>query len=487
MGRTRSCAVLALICLTGFVTTLDNTVINVALPSVQRDLDLSVKDLEWVATSYVLSFGTLLLAGGRLADLLGRRSVLATGITVFTAASVLAGLAGSGGALIAARTVQGMGAALVIPAALAVVTIDLPRHRRAMAVGVWTAALAVALALGPVVGGVVTERWSWNWVFLLNLPFGAVTLLLVLAVPAAVRRPERSLLRVMDLPGVLLSAVCLYALTYGLVEGGTRGFGVSPVPEFLAVAAAAGLVFLAVEARTFLPMVDLGVFRSRSLSGGTAVQVLWGIGVNGVFFFTALYLQQILGFTPTEAGLAFLPLAGALLLTTPAAEKLSGLLGAHRVIALGLALVGAGLLLLSGAGQHATYGSLQPGLVCIGVGSALTTPLTVRSLAEVPESRTGMASGIVSAAREISGVFGVVLVGVVLTRRERAGLADGLSPHAAFLDGYDTGLRLAAGLVLAGALVTLATLGRPGRHRRPYRHRRPVAAPAVPATTLPRT
>ncbi|WP_212747319.1 MFS transporter [Streptomyces montanus] len=604
MGRARLFALLFLLTLTGFITTLDNTVINVALPTVQRELGLSVTDLEWVASSYVLSFGALLLPGGRLTDLFGRRSVLTVGIVVFTAASAAASLADSGGTLIAARTVQGVGAALVIPASLAVVAADLPARRRSMAIGLWTAALAVALALGPVVGGFVTQQWSWGWVFALNVPFGLIALLLIPSVPAratgtgtgagaetaagsgagaaagseararasaepgAVARvgsgsepgpasdaragasaepaagtpawaeagqpgpkprhrglsptgasetarqaeagsgaepgpgpgsgpgpgpgpgpgfgpgpaPRR---RGLDLPGVLFCVVALYLLTYGLVRGGEHGFGAAPVPLCLGVSAVAACVFLVVEARSARPLVELGLLRDRFLMGGVIAQVLWGIGVNGVFFFTALYLQRVLGFSPTKAGLAFLPLAGALLLCTPLAERAARVLGAHVSIAAGLGVVAAGLLYVSGTGAHAGYWELQPGLLLIGAGSALTTPLTVRCLAQVPNARTGMATGLVSAAREVSGVFGVVLVGVVLTRRERSALRSGADPRSAFVEGYDIGLRLAACCVLAGALVTLVTLHRRGRHRR-VRNRwvRQRRAPARSRTPL---
>lgn len=463
MGRARLFALLALLTLTGFVTTLDNTVVNVALPTVQRELELTVADLEWVASSYVLSFGALLLPAGRLTDLFGRRSVVATGIVVFTAASAGAALAGSGGTLIAARTVQGVGAALVVPASLAVVAADLPAHRRSTAVGLWTAALAVALALGPVVGGFVTQRWSWDWVFALNVPFGLLTLLLVPAIPAGSTESARGGL---DLAGVGWSVLSLYLLTYGLVRGGEHGFTAAPVLLCLGVASVAAGVFVVVEVRAERPLVDLRLLRDRFLSGGVLAQMLWGVGVNGVFFFTALYLQRVLGFSPTGAGLAFLPLAGALLLCTPLSERAARILGAHVSIAAGLGLVALGLLYVSGTGLRAGYWDVQPGLLLIGAGSALTTPLTVRSLIRVPEGRTGMATGLLSAAREVSGVFGVVLVGVVLTRREASELRAGAEPRRAFLEGYDLGLRLAACCVLAGALVTLLNLHRRGRHRR---------------------
>lgn len=466
MGRARRFAVLAMVALSGFLTMLDNTVVNVALPSVQRELGLTAEGLEWVAVSYVLSFSTLMLLGGRLSDLVGRRSVLVAGLLVFTLSSALAGLADSGETLIAARTVQGLGAACVIPASLAVVAGDLPADRRTFAIGVWTASLALALASGPVVGGVVTERWGWEWVFLLNLPFGLLAAVLALSVPARAESIRRGgLLRVLDVPGVLLSAIALYALTYGLVEGGEKGFRSDPVPACLTVAAVSGAAFLVVEARTYLPLVDLRAFRIRSLSGGMAAQVMWGIGLNGVFFFTALHLQTVLGFAPTEAGLVFLPLACALLAVTPAAEPLSAQLGAHRVIAAGLALVGTGLLHVSTTGADASYWELQPGLILIGVGSAFTAPLTPASLADVPAARAGTASGLISTAREVSGVFGVVVVGVVLSRRQRSALEDGALPQAAFLDGYEAGLRLAAVVVFIGAAVAGVTLRRTGRHR----------------------
>ncbi|MGW8380896.1 MFS transporter [Streptomyces sp. ODS28] len=464
----RAVAVLTAVALSGFIAMLDNTVVHVALPSMQRELSLSAEELEWVAVSYVLVFSTLMLLGGRLSDLVGRRAVLVAGLCVFTAASVCAGLAESGASLIAARGVQGAGAACVIPASLAVVAGDLPERSRTFAVGVWTAALAVALASGPVLGGAVTEHGGWEWVFLLNLPFGVVAALLALAVPrrcVGVRRSPSALLRVLDMPGVLLSGVALFLLTYALVEGGERGFGRSPVPECLLGAGVAGAAFLFAQSRAFTPLVDPRAFRSRSLTGGAAAQVLWGVGVNGVFFFTSLYLQRILGFSPTDAGLVFLPLALTLLAVTPAAEPLARVFGAHRVIAAGLAMVGGGLLCVAGQGASAGYADLQPGLLLIGAGSAFTAPMTVAALADVPAARAGTASGLVSTAREVSGVFGVVLVGVVLTRHEHSALRAGLAPDAAFLDGYHAGLRVGAGAVLCGACVVVVTLRRRGRHR----------------------
>ncbi|MDT3395059.1 MFS transporter [Streptomyces sp. B1866] len=468
MGGTRLYAALALVTLTGFITTLDNTVANVALPTLQRVFSLDSQKLEQVGVSYVLSFGALLLLGGRLADLWGRRALLAWGHALFAGASVLAGLSGSADVLIAARTAQGVGAALLVPAALSVVAADLPANRRPLGVGLWTAALAVALALGPLTGGLVTEHWSWRWVFLMNVPFSALALPLIALLPGR-EKPARAAAgaRVrLDLPGVVLSGTALYALTYALLRAGESGFGDPAARAWFLLAAPAGVAFVLVERRARDPLVDAGLFRSRLFSGGTAAQVLWGVGVNGVFFFTALFLQDTLGFSPGKAGLAFLPLALALMATTPLAERLSAAYGAHRVVSVGLLLVAGGLLLVAGQGHGATYLSLQPGLLVIGAGSGLTVPLTLRSMAEVPPAATGMASGVISAAREVSGAIGIALVGLVLQTSRRDSLHDGTPPADAFLHGYRDGLHVAAGCVALGALITFTTLRLRGRHRR---------------------
>jgi EmrB/QacA subfamily drug resistance transporter len=467
MDQVRYYRTLAVIALSGFIATLDNNVVNVALPSIQRDLRLTVPALEWVVTSYILGFSSLLLVGGRLADQIGRRRTLLCGVAVFTAASVAAGLAGSGTVLVAARAVQGTGAGLMMPAALALMAADLDARQRDAAAGAWMASIASALALGPAVGGVVTHHWSWSWIFYLNVPVGALCVLL-LPREAGGRAAPRVLpgLRTLDLPGAVLSASVLCGLTYALVTGPVEGFGSLPVVSVLGLTAAAALLLAVVEARSRSPLVDLGLFRDRAFSGGTAAQLLWGVGVTGVYFFTSLFMQDILGFSPVTAGMAFAPLAVLLVLTTPVAVRLSAAFGARWVVSVGLLAVSAGLLLVSTTGRGATYWDLQPGFALIGVGSGLITPLVTVVLIRVPPARAGVAAGMVSAVREASGIFGVVLVGAVLTMRQDDALRAGSPPDAAFLLGYAGGLRLAAALVLAGAVVTALTLGRAGRRPR---------------------
>ncbi|MGA4993680.1 MFS transporter [Nonomuraea bangladeshensis] len=432
---------LTAVALAGFLTTLDNTVVTVALPSIQRDLGASLAALEWVATGYLLTFAGLMLAGGRLADVWGHRTTLLTGLMLFTAASFAAGLAGTVGPLVAARLVQGAGAALVLPATLAVLAV-LDERRRSTGVAVWMASGAAALALGPVVGGYLSQHAHWSWVFLVNVPLGAaVVALAAVTVPAS--WPVR---RALDVPGVLASAVFLASGTFALIHGGEHGYGSPAVVAALALCAGGGAAFAVAERRAADPMVDLRLFAVRAFAGGVAAQVLWGLGVNGVFFYTAIFLQGALGFTPTGSGVAFVPLALLVVLVTPLAPLLERRVGAGRTVAAGLTLVAGGMAVAATLEAGDGWGRLLPAVCAIGIGSALTMPLGSAVLGAVPASRAGVAGGVFSVSREVSGLFGIAAVGAVV------------QAAPSFAAGYATGLLAAAGLVLAGALIALRTL-----------------------------
>ncbi|HKT02970.1 MAG TPA: MFS transporter, partial [Rugosimonospora sp.] len=309
----RSRAVIAVVVATAFVTMLDNTVVTVAAPSIARDLGTPLTSLEWVATGYMLAYSGLMLPGGRLADRYGHRRTLLAGLALFTAASLLAGAARGAGTLIAARIVQGTGAALLVPATLAVVAAGGERVRL-RGTAAWTASGAVALAAGPVLGGAISQHLHWSWIFLLNVPVGLVALTVAwYAVPE--RRDTRA--AGLDLPGMLASTVGLAAATYALTSGTAHGWGTPTVLGCAAVATVAGAWFVVVERHGRAPMVDAGLFAVRAFRGGVAVQVLWGLGVNGVFFYTAIYLQEVRGYPPTLAGLAFLATAAAVALGAP--------------------------------------------------------------------------------------------------------------------------------------------------------------------------
>lgn len=434
----RRWAIRAVVALTAFITMLDNTVVTAAAPSIASDLGIPLTTLEWVAAAYLVAFAGLLLAGGRLADGYGPHRVLRHGLAVFTVASALAAAAGGAGTLIAARALQGAGAALVVPASLAIVATQEERER-VRCIAIWTGAGAVGLAFGPAAGGVLAEHAAWPWIFLLNVPVG-------LAARALVREPARGGARGdarLDLAGLCVGSLALTAAAYALIAGTAHGFGAGAVVAAGTVAVGAGLAFVPVERRAVDALVDVRLFAVRAFSGGIAVQVLWGLGVNGVYFYTAVYLQGVRGFTPTGAGLAFLPLAIAVAAGAPLTPALVTRFGAARTVATGLALVAAGMTAVAAGGTTAT---LLAALAVIGFGSALTVPLGACVLGAVPADRAGVAAGVFGVAREVSGVLGIAGIGAVVG----AGVDVGR--------GYTYGLLVAAALVLLGALLSLKTL-----------------------------
>jgi EmrB/QacA subfamily drug resistance transporter len=472
--RSASYAVLVPIALAAFVTSLDNTVVNVALPSMQRELGLGVSGLQWIATSYILAFSSLLLAGGRLTDLYGRRTLFLIGLGLFVAASVVAGVASSGEFLVAARVLQGIGAALVLPATLAVLSADLGGASRHLGAGVFTAAIALALALGPVVGGAISEYWHWSWIFFLNVPLG----LLTMGLGARTIGRDSGERVAIDIGGLFTSALAMAALTYGLIEGNEKGYTSADILIAFGVALLGTVAFVQVERQAKAPMVDVALFANRVFSGGTAAQVLWGLGINGVFFFTSLFLQDVLVLSPTAAGTMFVPLAVVLILAVPLAPWLATRVGVHRTVAGGMALIAGGLVWVSFVGRGDSALALVPGLVLIGLGSALTTPLTSAVLEVVPAAKAGVAAAVISAAREVSGVLGIALTGAVVAARQAAAVHDGVGQIDAFASGYATGLWCSAALAGLGAVISLVAL------RPPFPLMAGAAAPTAEAAAL---
>jgi len=449
---------------------LDNNVTNVALPTIQHSLHLSVSGLEWIVSSYLLVLGGLLLVGGRVADVYGRRRMFLAGLVIFTLASLAAGLAGSGGVLIAARAVQGLGAALVMPSALAIIAATFTDAReRTAAIGIWGAIGALGLALGPAIGGLISQHFHWGWIFLINVPLGAITLALaipfiresrgtqVASLPAGSRPPTAAAR--LDVPGLVASALALFTLTYALIEGGDRGWTSPLIVGAFALAAVAAGIFLMIESRSAYPMVPLPIFRSASFSGGIGTMMIWSFGVLGIYFFTSLYLQGNLGFSPTRAGLAFVPMALCLALAAVLSPRVVPLLGAHRTVALGMTIMTVGLVLFAGLGAGATFTSLLPGFILFGLGAGLmNVPLTNAVLDGVPTAQAGIASALFNASREVAGLLGVTVVGAVLRSSESASLRSGTQPAQAFIDGYHSGLWLTIGLLAAGVVLSYVTL-----------------------------
>jgi EmrB/QacA subfamily drug resistance transporter len=436
-----------------FMTYLDNNVVNVALPSIQRDLQLSISGLEWIASAYVLVFAGLLLAAGRIADVLGSRGAFFAGLGVFTLASVAAGLAGNQETLIGARAVQGVGAALLTPAALALLTSLFPDPKeRGTAVGIWGGVGALALAIGPLTGGWLSQHADWGWIFLINVPIGVVTAALA---AFTIRVSGRGDARGFDIPGVITSSAALFALTYALIEGESRGWTSGVILGSFAVALVAAVAFVVIELRSANPMMDLGFLRLRVFSGGLLAMGLWAFGVFGIYFYMAIYLQNVLGFSPTEAGAGFVPMALLIAVLATVAPRLETRFGAGRTVAVGLALMAVAIGGISSYGEGTSYLTLLPWFMVYGAGGGLLIPLNNVVLGALPPGRAGIASGMLNVSREVFGLLGITILGAILNNRANA--SSGTELHR-FLDGYQFSLVVAAALVAVGIPVALWSL-----------------------------
>ncbi|MFJ2033895.1 MFS transporter [Streptosporangium sp. NPDC087985] len=458
---------------------MDNNVVNVALPTIQRDLGLSISGLEWIVSGYILVFAGLMLVGGRLADVFGRRRIFLIGLGVFTVASLAAGLATDGTVLIAARAVQGVGAAFLTPTALALLTAVFPEPReRTRAVGLWSAVGALALALGPLTGGVISERWHWGWIYLINVPIGIATFGLGLWAIRVV--PQDRVRHSLDVPGLVTSGLALTALTYALIEGDGAGWTSPEILGTFGLAAVSAAVFAMVELRSREPMIDLSLFRSRVFSGGTLSMGLWSFGVFGIYFFTALYLQNALGFSPMEAGASFVPMALVMAMTAANAPRVSEAFGTARTVAAGLLLMAVAIFGISFIGEGGSFWDLLPWFLVYGLGGGLLVPLTSAILGTLPTGRAGVASGVLNVSREIFGLLGITVLGAILNGRQTSILEGGARPLTAFLEAYQATLVIAAVIVLVGVPVSLFSLRTYGASQSPAGAEATGERPAVP-------
>jgi EmrB/QacA subfamily drug resistance transporter len=481
------------VCLAIFMLLLDITIVNVALPNIRRDLGSNFTDLQWVIDAYALGLAALLLPAGSLGDLLGRRKVFVGGIAVFVLASLLCGLSHTPTMLNLARALQGVGGAMMFATSLALIAQEFEPRERGTAFGLWGATTGFAVAIGPLIGGLLTEGIGWEWIFFVNVPIGIATAAMTLArVPDSERDPSARI----DFAGLVTFTGALFCLVLGLIRGNDEGWGSATIVGLFATSVVLLAAFTAIELRTRQPMLDLSLFRKPAFTGAQIVAFSLHASMFSMFLYLTLYLQNILGYSPLEAGLRFLPVSLLSFLVAPVAGKLAERLPLRGFLGAGLILVGCGLLLMNGIQPDDDWTTLLPGFILAGIGiGCVNPPLATAAIGVVEPQRSGAASGINSTFRQVGTATGIAGLGALLHARvsdhlsaalagaplppgARDGLAGAVSSgniHAvagasppgargdllaaaqgAFIDGLDEILVVAAAVAFVGGLLALA-------------------------------
>src|ERR671931_376346 len=439
-----------------FMIMLDNTVVNVALPSIQRDLGISVSELEWIVNGYALTFAVLMLTGGKLADLLGRRLIFIAGLAIFTAASLACGLAGSAGMLIGARVVQGVGAALMNPATLSIITATFPPRQRGTAIGIWAGVSALALAIGPLVGGLLTQDIHWSWIFFINIPVGVAGVLAARIFIDETKDTSRE--QRLDMPGLLSSAIGLFALTLALIETNDHSWGSTLVLSLFGLAAVALAAFVLLELHQRIPMLDLTLFRERQFAGANTVMFLVGLAMFGIFFYNSLFLQRVLHYGAIKTGATFLPMTVLIMLVAPVAGKISDRVGPRWLMGAGMTLLTASLLLFGTLDGNSSWWNILPGLLFGGFGMAITmAPTTAAAMGSVPVDKAGVGSAVINSMRQVAGSLGIAVMGALVATTVSVTPFNPAFPNQ-FVGGYHRALHVGAIILLAGVLVAVVTI-----------------------------
>jgi EmrB/QacA subfamily drug resistance transporter len=455
---------LVVVCLGQFMVILDATIVNVALPSIQEDLEISDGSLQWVINAYTLLFGGFLLLGGRAADLIGRRTLFIAGVTIFTVASFLNGLATSQEMLIGARALQGLGGALLSPAALAVITTSFEEGAaRTKALSVWAAIASGGSAVGLLAGGVIVEVLSWEWIFFVNIPIG------VLIVLAALRFVPDSKVTVarrhFDLAGAVSVTAGLVLLVFAIVRAQEWGWGSGRTLGLAAAAFALLAAFIVIERRSPAPLVRLGLFRLRSLAAANGVFLIVAGGLFAMFFFATLYLQVVLDYSPLATGFAFLPVTAGIMIGAIAAQQLIRVVGVRPVVLTGMTVATLGLVVLAATTEvDGSYLGVLGGLLPMAIGMGATfVPLTLVATTNVEPDDAGLASGIFNTSQQIGGALGLAVLSTLATERTANAIAEGAgaaNPLVPLVEGYQLAFIVAAGLIAAGAVLLALLLRR---------------------------
>jgi EmrB/QacA subfamily drug resistance transporter len=466
---------LALLSAVQFMVVLDIAIVNVALPSIQVDLGFSRENLQWVISAYALVFGGFLLLGGRAADVLGRRRIFLTGLVVFTLASLLAGLAWSETSLIGARAFQGLGAAIISPAALSILSTTFAEGReRNIALGVWGAVGGFGAAAGVLLGGILTDALSWEWIFFVNIPVGVAAFALA---PLLLAESRDARVRTFDVPGAVLVTAGLSSLVYAITQAGQQGWLAGETVASFASAFALLAGFVGWELRHSEPLMRLGIFRIRTVSGANVAGFIMGTAMFAMFLMLTLYMQQVLGYSPMKTGLAYLAVAGTAILWSAVAAQLVTRVGVKPVLVIGMIALTSGLVYFTQVSVGGSYlGDLLPGflLIAIGIGFSFV-PISIAALAGVEAAEAGLASGLINTSQQIGGALGIAALSTIATSRTEDAVAAGSPLPVALVDGF-TGA-FAAGVVIAGlGIVAALTLI---RRNELEQQQQPEAQPAL--------
>jgi EmrB/QacA subfamily drug resistance transporter len=461
-AASRKWIALVFLCAAQFMVVLDVSIVNVALPSIQRGLHFSEQNLLWVLNAYTLLFGGFLMLGGRIADKLDRRRVFMVGVALFSTASLFCGLATSSAWLVVARAIQGLGAAIASPAALSILMVTFEEGKeRNTALSVWGAIAGAGGAFGVLLGGILTQEVGWSWIFYVNVPIGVLVILaspLVLA--ASARADDRS---TFDLPGATTVTASLVLLVFALVKSNSWGWASARTIGVLVASALLMAAFVAIESRIRSPLVPLSIFRNRSLSVSNVVALILGASIFSMFYFLSLYMQQVLGYSALRTGIGYLSIAGVIVVAAGAAQSLVAKLGVRTVLALGMLLAGGGLVYFAQITVHGTYvGTLLPGFFLAGAGLGLSfVPVTIGAVSGVPPREAGVASGLINTTQQIGGALGVAVLSTIAVSVSTSFVATrGHSPQVA-LGGLTHGFSVAFwyGALIAGVGAVVALLG----------------------------
>jgi EmrB/QacA subfamily drug resistance transporter len=445
---------LALLSVVQFMVVLDIAIVNVALPSIKDDLGFSQENLQWVISAYALVFGGFLLLGGRAADVLGRRRIFLVGLVVFTVSSLLAGLAWSETSLIGARAFQGLGAAIISPAALSILSTTFSEGReRNVALGVWGAVGGFGAAAGVLLGGILTDGLGWEWIFFVNVPVGAASFILA---PILLKESRDALVKRFDLPGAVLVTAGLSSLVYAITQAGQEGWLAGRTLGFGGAALALLVAFVVWEQRHSEPLMRLGILRIRTVAGANISGFILGTASFSMFLMLTLYMQQVLGYSPMKTGVAYLAVALSAILWSGVAAQLVNRVGVKPVLVIGMASLTAGLIYFTQVSVGGSYvADLLPGFLLIGVGLGFSfVPVSIAALAGVQAREAGLASGLFNTSQQIGGALGIAALSTIATTNTADAVAAGTALSPALVDGFTAAF--VAGIVFAGLGVVAA-------------------------------